>query len=309
MDLSQLTEALRHDATWIVFLNVLLQQAGLPVPAVPTLLLAGSLTASPGQLFLVWMAAIAASVAADWVWYRAGRRFGYRVLSGLCRISINPGSCVGQAEARFRRWGLTSLVVAKLIPGFSTVAPPIAGALRIGLPGFLLASALGAALWSGLGLAIGWMLRSEVQAAIVFLNLHTTSMLYLIVAAGVLWICWKLLQKYRFRKLSALLHITIDELLELLGQQSPPLLLDLRGQGLAAQTQAIPGATVADYEGLLEVVNAWPREHPIVTLCACPEDATAIQAAQKLLKAGFTSVRPLKGGYQAWADATLNKDS
>jgi rhodanese-related sulfurtransferase len=129
------------------------------------------------------------------------------------------------------------------------------------------------------------------------------------VAASLSWISWKLLQKYRFRKLSALLHITIDELLELLGQQSPPLILDLRGQGLAAQTQAIPGATVADYEGLLEVVNAWPREHPIVTLCACPEDATAIQAAQKLLKAGFTSVRPLKGGYQAWADATFNKDA
>ncbi|MDE2585372.1 MAG: hypothetical protein KGN39_08225, partial [Betaproteobacteria bacterium] len=105
MDLNQLSDALQRDAVWVVFLNVLMQQLGLPVPAVPTLMLAGSLAAAPGQAGKLLAAAILASVIADWVWYLAGRAFGYRVLSGLCRLSINPGSCVSDTEARFLRWG------------------------------------------------------------------------------------------------------------------------------------------------------------------------------------------------------------
>ena len=164
MELAQISESLQRDAVWVVFLNVLLQQAGLPVPAVPTLLLAGSLWERPrGNSPSVLAAAIVASVVADWMWYLAGRAFGYRVLSGLCKLSINPGSCVSQTEARFVRWGLGSLVFAKFIPGFSTVAPPIAGSLRMRLPGFLLAAATGAALWAGLSLGAGWLLRNEVS--------------------------------------------------------------------------------------------------------------------------------------------------
>ncbi|HEX6733730.1 MAG TPA: hypothetical protein VF096_02860, partial [Azonexus sp.] len=96
MDLAQITDSLQRDAVWVVFVNVLLQQAGLPVPAVPTLLLAGSLALSSGQLAQMLLAAALASVLADWLWYLAGRAFGYRVLAGLCRLSINPGSCVSQ---------------------------------------------------------------------------------------------------------------------------------------------------------------------------------------------------------------------
>ena len=114
MDIAQLRQTLEHDAVALVFMNVLLQQIGLPVPAVPTLLVAGSLAASPWALGKVLAAAILASVIADAIWYAAGRRFGYRVLAGLCRLSINPASCVSQTEARFVRWGLSSLVVAQL---------------------------------------------------------------------------------------------------------------------------------------------------------------------------------------------------
>ena len=112
MDLQQLSQTLEHDALGVVFLNVLLQQLGLPVPAVPTLLLAGSLAATPGALGKLAAGAMLASVLADWGWYHAGKRFGYRVLSGLCKLSINPSSCVSQTEARFLRWGPASLVVA-----------------------------------------------------------------------------------------------------------------------------------------------------------------------------------------------------
>ena len=307
MELSQISESLQRDAVWVVFLNVLLQQSGLPVPAVPTLLLAGSLAASPNQLANILAAAIVASVIADWMWYLAGRAFGYRVLSGLCKLSINPGSCVSQTEARFVRWGLGSLVVAKFIPGFSTVAPPIAGSLRMALPGFLLAAAAGAALWAGLALGTGWILRREVQTVISALDEQAGSVLVVVVGIVAIWSGWKLWQKYRFRQWSAVPHITPAELLATMEAQQPLLLLDLRGQSMVAETGPIVGATIAEHDRLLHAVGDWPRSQPIVTLCACPEDAGAVQAARRLLAEGYLSVRPLKGGYEAWLATASGK--
>jgi membrane protein DedA with SNARE-associated domain/rhodanese-related sulfurtransferase len=303
MEFFQLSEALRRDAVWVVFLNVLLQQAGLPVPAVPTLLLAGSLAATSGQLAAVLAAAIVASVIADWLWYRVGRTFGYRVLSGLCKLSINPGSCVSQAEDQFLRWGLGSLVVAKFIPGFSTVAPPIAGSLRMALPSFLLSAAAGAALWAGVSLGIGWILRNEVQAVISTLDRHAGYTLTVFLLLLAVWPGWKLWQKHQFRKMSVLPHITARELLAITDAQQPLLLLDLRGSQTIAETGTIGEATIAQHDRLLEAVGQWPKSQPIVTLCACPEDAGAVQAAHRLLKEGYLSVRPLKGGYAAWSSA------
>ena len=304
MDIAQLSQALHRDAVWVVFLNVLLQQVGLPVPAVPTLLIAGSLMVAPGQLGQVLAAAILASTLADWLWYLAGRSFGYRVLAGLCKLSINPGSCVSQTEARFIRWGVGSLVVAKFIPGFSTVAPPIAGALRMALPGFLVAAGCCAALWAGLALGAGWLLREQVQTAIDFLNQQAGSALLLVIGIIALWLGWKLWQKYRFRQWCTVPHITPDELITALETETPPRLLDLRGATMIQATGPIPGAVVAEHDRLAEAVADWPKGAPIVTLCACPEDAGAVQAARQLLQAGYLSVRPLKGGYEAWLEAT-----
>ncbi len=300
MDIAQITQTLRQDAVTVVFFNVLLQQLGLPVPAVPTLLLAGSLAATSGSLGQVLAAAVVASVLADWLWYWSGKMFGYRVLAGLCKLSINPSSCVSQTEARFIRWGVSSLVVAKFIPGFSTVAPPIAGALRMSQVGFLLAAAVGAGLWAGAAIGTGWLLQDAVQSAIAVLDRHMARALVVVLALLAVWLGWKLWQKYRFRKFCAVPHVTPAELLAALDSDTPPLVLDLRGATMIAETGPIAGARVAEHDFLHEAVGDWPKDRPIVTLCACPEDAGAVQAARHLLNAGYLSVKPLKGGYEAW---------
>jgi rhodanese-related sulfurtransferase len=225
------------------------------------------------------------------------------VLAGLCRLSINPASCVSQTEARFVRWGLPSLVLAKFIPGFSTVAPPIAGALRMSLMGFLLASGLGALLWAGLALGAGWLLRGAVPDAIAIVDRNAGGAAFVIVLALGVWLAWKLWQKVRFRRLAAVPHITPAELFAAIEADEPPLLLDLRGASMIAETGPIPGAVVAEHDHLDHAVRDWPKHRPIVTLCACPEDAGAIQAARRLLEQGFISVRPLEGGYDAWLGA------
>src|SRR3954449_7854349 len=140
----------------LVFLNVFAEQIGAPIPAVPTLIVAGAL-ARNGQMSSthVLIVAVVASVIADWIWFLLGRRYGYSILRTLCRISLSPDSCVRETEANFERWGMKSLLFAKFIPGFSTVAPPLAGAMKASTLEFLIYDAIGAFVWAGAAVAGG----------------------------------------------------------------------------------------------------------------------------------------------------------
>lgn len=234
------------------------------------MLLAGSFALAPSGLIPLIGVALIASMIADWVWYWSGKLFGYRVLAGLCKLSINPLSCVSQTDARFLRWGLSSLVVAKFIPGFSTVAPPIAGALRMSRPKFLLAAASGAALWAGAVLGVGWLLQDTVQSAISVLEKHAATAVTLTLALFVCWLGWKFWQKFRFRKFSELAFVSPDELIAAMDMEGAPLLLDLRSTTMVTEMGEVPGATRAEHDSLDKAVGAWPKELAIVTMCSCP---------------------------------------
>lgn len=154
--LAEITALLAQYGLAFVFVNLFLEQAGVPVPAVPTLMVAGALAVSGGPTVpAIVLAAVAGSLLGDLVWYVAGRMYGFRVLQLLCRISMSPDSCVRQTEARFTRWGAPSLILAKFVPGFATVAPPVAGALQLPLGPFLSYSALGAALYAAAAAGAG----------------------------------------------------------------------------------------------------------------------------------------------------------
>src|SRR6185503_10539221 len=147
-----------------VFWNVLLAQLGLPIPAMPMLVLAGALVAE-GSLHVVPLAivVVVASLLGDVPWYLAGKRYGYRVLRTLCRISIEPDSCVKQTENIFTRWGPPSLVLAKYIPGFATMAPPLAGTMRLDFAPFVAYSAGAVVLWAAAPATAGFFFSREVE--------------------------------------------------------------------------------------------------------------------------------------------------
>ncbi len=147
----------------IVVMNVLLNQIGLPVPAIPTLVLAGAVTAD-GRLPLLplFAGSVLACLAADSAWFVLGQRYGIRVLKTLCRISLEPDSCVNETQTRFERWGVNSLVIAKFVPGLAIIAPPLAGALKIGWGRFLLLSTAAACLWVGVALGAGLLFKSQI---------------------------------------------------------------------------------------------------------------------------------------------------
>src|SRR5258706_6211854 len=134
----------------LVFANVLLEQVGVPIPAVPALIMSGALAAE-GKASVVGLFAVAtaACLIGDGLWYIAGRRYGLGVLRVLCKVSLSPDSCVRQTESRFGKWGSTTLVFGKFIPGVSTVAPPLAGAMKVGWARFLFFNTIGILLWVG----------------------------------------------------------------------------------------------------------------------------------------------------------------
>ncbi|MDO9404864.1 MAG: DedA family protein [Polaromonas sp.] len=147
-----------------VFVCVLLEQLGLPLPAYPVLLIAGAMAFEESQSVTpVFLSAVMASLVADTVWYIAGKRHGRWILTSICKISLSSERCVKITLALFTRWGAPALVVAKFIPGFASLATATAGIARVPLATFLVLDALGAGLWAGVGLALGWTFGPAVN--------------------------------------------------------------------------------------------------------------------------------------------------
>src|SRR4051812_15725302 len=169
--LRNLVQLLIHYGIAVVAANVFLEQIGAPVPAVPTLIVSGALSRN-NQLSstAVILAAVVSSLIADWIWFELGRRYGYRILKTLCRISLSPDSCVRETEANFEKWGLKSLLVAKFIPGFSTIAPPLAGATQRGTAQFLLYDGVGAFIWAGAAVFTGRVFHSAIGRILDYLE-------------------------------------------------------------------------------------------------------------------------------------------
>lgn len=290
----------------LVFFNVLLQQLGAPVPAVPTLILSASLSGEWTGVFLLAIVATSASLIADWAWYLAGRFYGYRVLSVLCKLSINPESCVSQTESRFRVWGPWSLVVAKFIPGFSTVAPPIAGAVRMSILAFTLASAAGAFLWAMVALMAGWLFKDEVNAVYAVFKDNVFVLAVAAVLICVFWLMWKLMQRNAFKTRTNGPKIAVQDVFRLIRAGDSSLrLIDLR-PSVVQEAEPLAGWLPANADTALSAARAWNKNDMIVTMCACPNDVSASQVAELLRKQGYLKAQALQGGYDAWLARTAS---
>jgi membrane protein DedA with SNARE-associated domain len=251
----------------LVFANVFLEQIGIPIPALPTLVVAGALAAR-GRLSLLPLlgAALAASVLADAVWYLVGRWKGHKVLRLVCRISLSPDSCVRQTESLFERRGMISLLFAKFIPGYNTVAPPLAGAMGTSLPAFLLWDALGSLLWIGSGVGVGWVFHTAVGRALDYLDTLGLWALIVLAVGFALVVTVKYLQRRRLLRLLELARITVYELRALIDKGQAPTIVDVRTQSRFREGR-IPGALRMTFEELDEKLAGVPREREVVLYC------------------------------------------
>ena len=305
--MSPLIELVQHYGLALVFVNVLALQAGLPLPAYPTLIVTGALAASGGYPLPALLAtATVASLIADIGWYAAGRRIGGSVLRTLCRISLSPDSCVRQTESIFTRWGAPSLTVAKFVPGFASVATAMAGVVRIAAWRFVLADAIGAALWSGVALALGYVFRDAIDDVVSALAAMGRIGIGVILAVFALYLLRKWWERRRFMKQLEMDRVSVDELRALIDEGRMGTVIDVRSPLSQSITGRIPGAIAVDADNLQAALSAVAPELEVVVYCACPNEATAAKVAKALVRRGFKRVRPLRGGIDAWIAAGLD---
>jgi membrane protein DedA with SNARE-associated domain/rhodanese-related sulfurtransferase len=302
--MNQLIELIREYGLGLVFLNVLGLQAGLPVPAYPTLIVAGAylLWDTPSTLRVLGTG-VAAALVADTLWYLAGRKFGTRVLRTLCRVSLSPDSCVRQTESIFDRYGAGSMLVAKFVPGFASVATAMAGGVRLPYWKFLFFDGLGAALWVGVGLGLGRLFRDAIGDVLETLQALGQYGLLLLVAALALYVAQKWWRRQLFIRQLRADRVTVHELYEMIDGQRVRAILDVRTPLTQRASGRIPGAHAIDLDRIAESVAGVPTDGEIVVYCACPNEASAVKVAEQLKRLGFRRVRPLLGGIDAWVEA------
>lgn len=259
---------LRHGVSFVAA-NVFLEQIGAPIPAVPSLIVAGALTRTPllsSTHVLIW--SVAASLVADTIWFLLGRYYGYRILRTLCRLSLSPDSCVRDTETNFERWGMKSLLIAKFIPGFSTVAPPLAGATRRGTLEFLLYDGIGAAIWAGSAIAIGRAFHRAIARILDSLENLGWWAIFIAATLLALFVIFKWWQRVRFIRQLRVARMQPHDLKTLLDEGQTPLIVDVRTEGARRRDpRRIPTAIVATAEELEERLRNVDPATEIVLYC------------------------------------------
>jgi membrane protein DedA with SNARE-associated domain/rhodanese-related sulfurtransferase len=300
-----------HYGLMIVVINVFLDQVGFPVPAVPTLVIAGAVGAD-GQMSLpaVFLGSVLACLTADCAWYLVGKKYGIRVLKTLCKISLEPDSCVSQTQTRFESWGVNSLIIAKFVPGLAIIAPPLAGAMRIGWLRFIALSTCAAVLWVGAGLLAGTLFKSQIARLLE--HLADVGSVAGAGAAILLsgYIAYKWWERSRFYKMLRMARISVADLYALMQAGAAPTVVDVRSfTARELEPRWIPGALHVPLQDVSSHLKDLPRDREIILYCTCPSEATAARVAKILMNHGFKKVRPLYGGLDAWVAAGYAVDT
>ncbi len=288
----------------IVFLVTLAARAGAPVPAAPLLVVAGGV-AMTGRMSLVacLVVSLVANVLGDAVWYQAGRWRGHRVMKLLCRISLSPDTCVRQSEGILSRWGGSSLIAAKFLPGISVVAAPMAGALGMSWQRFV-AYDLGASfIWTAVFLAIGVVFAGQIALVLdVMTQFGTIAGVALVIALATMIIYrylrrrWMLSDRYAPR-------IAVHELRELIRRGEAPIVIDVRSPvAMLQDARRVPGAMVATLAQLPATAQELPRDREVVLYCNCPNEVSALRGVRILADLGHHRARALHGGLDAWLE-------
>jgi membrane protein DedA with SNARE-associated domain len=253
----------------VLFAWVLAVQLGLPLPTAPLLLAVGAL-AHAGQMDLGASVpvAVAASMVGHLAWYEGGRRGGGKVLRLVCRISLEPDSCVRKTENVFARWGAKTLVVAPFVPGLSAVAQPLAGMTRMPLVRFVLYDSLGSLLWAGGYAGLGYLFSAQLELVLQAATRAAGTGAVALALVIAVWLLVKLIGRQRLIQELRIARITPQELKRKLDAGELVTVLDLRhAVDFDSDPRTIQGALRMPAEELelrhLEI----PRDREIILYC------------------------------------------
>lgn len=291
---------LHHGYLWL-FLATLLERLGLPLLVTPLVIAAGAV-AGLGDLNLLGLilVTVIASEIGDLVWYELGRNRGPSVLRLLCKISLEPDSCVRRSEDAFARHMTSSLISSKFVPGVGRLAGPVAGMSGMARDRFLLLNGLGALLWAVVFALVGYLPARKLPIDVLLEEAAGWLLLLLVVALAVN-VIWKYMQRRKFIRSLRVSRMTVEELKAAIDRGERPFVVDLRHKlEFLVNPRTVSTAVRISPDELSLRHAEIPRDREVVLYCTCPSEATSAKVAMELTKIGITRVRPLMGGLQAW---------
>jgi membrane protein DedA with SNARE-associated domain/rhodanese-related sulfurtransferase len=299
-----------HYAYLILFLWVLVEQIGIPIPSVPVLLTAGTLSAAHQvHHFYALIATLAACMIADSMWYALGRRYGSNVLRLLCRLSFEASTCVSKTEGYFSRRGPATLLFSKFVPGLSTVAPPIAGQIGMPYARFFIWDLGGSIIWAEAFLLAGRFFGDVAQKSAPFFHWLGRFAFAIFVLMVLSLMAYRILKQRKFLQQVRELRLEPAELkammddAELHGNKAP-FIVDLRHPlDYKPDPRVLPGALRIGPNEIRQHSEIIPRDRDVVLYCTCPSEETSAKLALQLHKLGVYRVRPLRGGFDGWKNA------
>ncbi len=272
--MQDIVQLLAQHGLALIFANVLLDQLGVPVPAIPTLMVAGAFAAA-GRLPATeaLRRRCSGDAACGLRMVPRGQALRQRGDEALCRVSLTPDLCVNQTHTLFERWGVNALLIAKFIPGLSVIAPPLAGATGVGWRRFLMYSAAGAGLWVGAGMGAGLVLKDGIEYLLGVLESTGFAALSSLGAAFAAYVAYKWWERHRFFAMLRMARIDVHELYRLMGAGAVPIVVDVRSQSARRTApKRIPGA----------------RHVPLA------RSTSTRRACRATAKSSFTALAPMK---------------
>jgi membrane protein DedA with SNARE-associated domain/rhodanese-related sulfurtransferase len=295
-------EIIRHGYLWL-FLLALLERIGLPLLLTPVMIAAGAV-AGLGDMSLtaIIVLTVIASELGDWLWYELGRSRGASVLRILCKISLEPDSCVRKSENAFALHTTTALIYSKFLPGIGHLGSPIAGLSGMSRRRFLVVNAVGSLIWAACFALVGYIPARKLPIDVMLVTAAGWILVVLLLAL-IGNVVWKYIQRQRFIRSLRVSRMMVDELKAALDRGERPFIVDLRhALEFVVDPRTVPTAVRISPDELPARNAEIPRDREVVLYCTCPSEATSAKVAMDLKKIGITRVRPLAGGLKAWQD-------
>ncbi len=295
-------EIIRHGYLWL-FLLALLERIGLPLLLTPVMIAAGAV-AGLGDMSLtaIIVLTVIASELGDWLWYELGRSRGASVLRILCKISLEPDSCVRKSENAFALHTTTALIYSKFLPGIGHLGSPIAGLSGMSRRRFLVVNAVGSLIWAACFALVGYIPARKLPIDVMLVTAAGWILVVLLLAL-IGNVVWKYIQRQRFIRSLRVSRMMVDELKAALDRGERPFIVDLRhALEFVVDPRTVPTAVRISPDELPARNAEIPRDREVVLYCTCPSEATSAKVAMDLKKIGIIRVRPLAGGLKAWQD-------
>ena len=259
----------RH-GLYALFVIMLLDQLALPVPmdvfifAAGGLVGAGRISFAPAVVTL-----LVAGVAGNLVWYWLGRRHGDRILKFLCRISIEPDSCVRRTQNLFTRHGVKALIFAKFVPGLNTVAAPLAGASGVPFPRFASLITVGLLFWIVPYLLLGVLFKHQLEQAAAWAGRMGSGLLWIVVGLTAIYFAYKFARRWHLLRHLRMSRVTPHQVKEMLDQNHPITVIDLRHAiSIQQLPHSIPGAILMTPDEVEARHAEIARDRDVVLYCA-----------------------------------------